>query len=527
MTGLASICAGLAGWRRASLAVLLGAGTALAFAPYYLLPLLIVGFTALVWLLEGARRANSAFLVGWCFGFGHFIVGLYWIGHAFLVDAERFAWLLPFAISLLPAGLGLFTGTVALVVHLVGGGRWRRIAALAVAWTLAEWFRAHLLTGFPWNLVGYVWGFSDAMLQPAALFGVYGLSLVTVAAAAAPAALADGWRRALPVCLGLCAVLAAAGGYGLLRLSGPAPGDVPDVRLRIVQPNVAQRDKWRPDLRDRHLARLLELSAGEAAARPTHVIWPETATPFLLAADVRRRHLIGQMLLPDQLLISGAPRRDAAEDGAREVWNSLHVVGPGGTILATYDKHHLVPFGEYLPLRPLLSALGLSKLTAGTRDFSSGPGPAIVDVPGAPAFQPLICYEAIFPHQIAPSQRPAWLLNVTNDAWFGDGSGPHQHFAMARVRAIEQGLPLIRAANTGISGVIDAYGRPRARLGLGEGGIIDSALPAALSSAPLYARLGDRLLMPLLTVVMLGLFWLRFWRFRAGATKGSGPAIES
>lgn len=527
MTGLARICTGLTGWRRALVAVLLGVGTALAFAPFFLLPLLVVGFTGLVWLLDGARRATTAFLIGWCFGFGHFIVGLYWIGHAFLVDAERFAWLLPFAISLLPTGLALFVGIVALVVHQVGGGRWRRVAALALAWTLAEWFRAHLFTGFPWNLVGYAWAFSDTMLQPAALLGVYGLSLLTVALAAAPATLAGGWRRSLPVCLGLLAVLAAAGGYGQFRLSGPTPGDVQDIRLRIVQPNVAQRDKWRPELRDGHLARLLELSTSTAAARPTHVIWPETATPFLLAADVQRRHVIGQMLLPDQVLISGAPRRGVAADGSREVWNSLHAVAAGGVILATYDKHHLVPFGEYLPFRPLLSTIGLSKLTAGSRDFSSGPGPAVVDIEGLPAFQPLICYEAIFPHQIAPGRRPAWLLNLTNDAWFGDGSGPHQHFAMARARAIEHGLPLVRAANTGISGVIDAYGRTLARLELGQSGIIDAALPTPLPTPPPYARYGDRLLMPLLTLVLVYLFWRRFWRPEIDTTKGCGPAIES
>ena len=265
MTGLARFCAELTGWRRALLAILLGAGASLAFAPYFLLPLLIVGFAGLVWLLDGARQAGTAFLIGWCFGFGHFIVGLYWIGHAFLVDADRFAWLLPFAISLLPAGLALFVGVVTLVVHAVGGGRWRRIAALTLAWTLAEWFRAHLFTGFPWNLVGYAWAFSDAMLQPAALFGVYGLSLLTVAAAASPAAFANGWRSGMPAFLGLLALLVAAGGYGLLRLSDPSPEDVADIRLRIVQPNVAQRDKWRPELRDRHLAQLLELSAAASA----------------------------------------------------------------------------------------------------------------------------------------------------------------------------------------------------------------------------------------------------------------------
>ncbi len=527
MTGLARYCTELTGWRRALLAILLGAGTSLAFAPFFLLPLLVVGFAGLVWLLDGARRASAAFLIGWCFGFGHFIVGLYWIGHAFLVDADRFAWLLPFAISLLPTGLALFVGVVALVVHAVGGGRWRRIAALALAWTLAEWFRAHLFTGFPWNLVGYAWAFSDAMLQPAALLGVYGLSLLTVAAAAAPAALANGWRSGLPVCLGLFAVLAAAGGYGLLRLSDPPPDDVADIRLRVVQPNVAQRDKWRPELRDGHLARLLELSTTAAVEPPTHVIWPETATPFLLAADARRRHVIGQMLMPDRVLISGAPRRDTGAGGGRDVWNSLHVVGPGGTVLATYDKHHLVPFGEYLPFRPLLSAIGLSKLTAGSRDFSSGPGPAVVEIAGLPAFQPLICYEVIFPHQIAPGRRPAWLLNVTNDAWFGDGSGPHQHFVMARVRAIEQGMPLIRAANTGISGVIDAYGRSLARLDLGRSGVIDAALPGALPSPPLYARIGDRLLMPVLTAILLYLFWRRFWRPKNDTTKSSANAFHS
>jgi apolipoprotein N-acyltransferase len=490
--------AGLTGWRRHALAIVLGACATAAFAPLFLVPLLIPAFTGLVWLVDGARRPRTAFAIGWSFGFGHMATGLSWIGLAFLVDAERFGALMPVAVALVAIGIGLFPGFAVLGAYLCGWRGPARIVWLAVAWLAVEWLRSWVLTGFPWNLVGNVWVFWPPMIQLAALTGVWGLSLVTVLAAAAPALLADpngADRKALraryAVVAGAFGLLVAAGVGGAIRLAGaPPPGEptVPGVRLRLVQASIAQSTKWEPKLRREHVIEQMRLTVGPGFDRITDVIWPETAVPFLLDGDEDLRRTLGRVVPPGGVLITGAPRGDP-QNGAGKVWNSVLALDPQGEILAIYDKHHLVPFGEYVPLR---SFLGIDKLAPGNIDFSAGPGPVTISLPGLPPFSPLICYEAIFPGQVvAPGRpRPAWMLNVTNDAWFGTSLGPYQHFASARMRAVEEGLPMVRAANTGISAVVDGYGRVVARLGLNRVGVLDAALPQALPHITLYADIG-------------------------------------
>jgi apolipoprotein N-acyltransferase len=280
-------------------------------------------------------------------------------------------------------------------------------------------------------------------------------------------------------------------GGGSLRLAAaPALGaDVVDgVVLRLVQPSIDQASKWKTELRRAHVARQMRLSAAPGAAAPSHLIWAETAVPFLLAREPELRARIAGIVPEGGLLLTGAPRAGAAGADPR-LWNSLHALDAEGEIVGTYDKAHLVPFGEYTPLRPLL---GLAKLTAGSVDFSPGPGRVALALPGLPPFSPLICYEAIFPGRVVGSgARPQWLLNLTNDAWFGTSSGPYQHFASARTRAVEEGLPLVRVANNGISAVVDAYGRIVGRLGLNEIGTLDAALPRPAMGISLYAYLGD------------------------------------
>ncbi len=507
MTALAQRLAALEGWRRYLLASALGGAAAAALPPAYLLPVLPLAFTGLVWLLDGSKGPAGAFAAGWWFGFGHFLAGLYWVGHAFLVDAETFAWMMPFALAGLAAGLALFPGLAALAVGIGRPSGVGRILVLAAAWTLGEWLRGWIFTGLPWNLLGYVWTLSDAMSQAAALGGVYGLSLLTVLAAAMPAVVAEApagaARRWRPVAaVGALLLLTWAG--GLARLGAAEVAEVPDVRLRLVQANIDQREKWRADLRDINLLRHLELSASPGWDSITHVIWPETAAAFFLGGDAPRRRLLAGVVPPQGLLITGAPRRSPRGSAPVRLWNSLYAIDAEGNIRATYDKFHLVPFGESLPLRPLLERLGIAKLAPGAVDFSPGPGPVTLELAGLPALSPLICYEAIFADQVSEAgQRPGWLLNITNDAWFGISSGPYQHFAMARLRAVEQGVPLVRAAGTGISGVIDPYGRTIARLGLGTAGVLDSALPEALDEAPPYARLGDGPLLLLSLIAIL------------------------
>ena len=515
---LASRLAALTGWRRLSAAALCGVLAAGALPPLYAFPLLLPAFCGALWLLGGKTSGRQAALIGWAFGTGHFAAGLYWVGIAFLVDAPRFGWAMPFAVAGLAAGLALFpalsfwlTWLAARRFGLTGPAG---LFAFAAAWLIGEGLRAWILTGFPWNLIGSVWAFSPAMLQPAAYGGVWLLSLMTVLAAGAPALLAEpaspgppGEKsRCRPRAAAVAAVLVllplVAWGFGAWRLAGvPAPGTavVDTVRLRLVQPSIPQAMKWRADQRAANLRLLAELSLRPGHGDRTVIIWPETAVPYLLAAEPGLRRELAGIVPPGGYLITGAPRVDP-DDPQGPIWNSLHALDDRGEIVATYDKAHLVPFGEYTPLRALL---GLAKLTAGSRDFSAGPGLVTLRLPGLPAFSPLICYEVIFPGAVTAGaqdegqdegqERPRWLLNVTNDAWFGDSSGPYQHFASARIRAVEEGIPLVRAANNGISVVIDSYGRVIEKIDLNDRGILDAKLPEAAEHMTLYSYAGNRM----------------------------------
>jgi apolipoprotein N-acyltransferase len=449
----------------------------------------LISFPVFLWLIEGSGSWWRAFRDGWWFGFGHFIAGFYWIGLSLLVDAAQFAWLYPFAVLCIPAVLAIYTGAVAVLVRLAPPGT-ASILALAAVWTLVEVLRGILFTGFPWNSIGIVWTISDATMQLASVTGVYGLSFLTVLAAASPAALGrpSGGRNLIAPVAGLIIVGGLWAG-GALRLSNVETETVPGVTLRIVQPNIAQAKKWHPDYRDKHLATFLRLSNAPGERPPTHIIWPETAVPFIVATDGARRRVMASVIKNDGLLLTGAVRTSTLGSQSYRLWNSLYAINAKAEIVATYDKFHLVPFGEYVPFRRWVS---FAKITAGRTDFSAGPGPKTLRLPGLPPFSPLICYEIIFPDNVTQQGSASrWLLNVTNDAWFGTSSGPYQHFAMARLRSVEQGLPLVRAANTGISGITDSYGRVTARLGLNQQGFVDGALPQALDAPTIFSRFGS------------------------------------
>ncbi len=505
--------AGRNGRQRAVLAVVLGAATALVMPPFHLLPLLWVSFPGLLWLLDGATTRRGAFAVGWFFGLGQFAAGLHWVAHSFLTDPERFAWMIPFAIGGLAAGLALFTGLTTLALRATGTRGWSRVVAFAALWMLFEWVRGWALTGFPWNLMGTAWTVVPAMLQPASVIGVYGLGLITVALAALPATLAaprgrPGRRR--PMAVGI-ALLALVGGWGTLRLSAAGPPDasaIESVRLRLVQPNIPQVEKWHPGLKVRNVGDQVALSRmrsadaeGTPLPPPTHVIWAETAVPFYLAETPDLLRLLGDTAPEDGLLLAGARRRLVEGGRVARLWNSLQAIDGDGRIIATYDKVHLVPFGEYVPFKEWLR---IAKLTTGSVDFSPGDGRPTLRLPGLPPVAPLICYEAIFPGAVAdPDDRPEWLLNITNDGWFGLSPGPYQHFAAVRLRAVEEGLPLVRVANTGISGVVDPFGRVTAYLELGRRGVLDAALPRPLPAATPFSRLGNALPVCLASVLLV------------------------
>jgi apolipoprotein N-acyltransferase len=506
------------GWRRNAIAFAAGALSNLALAPFFFSPIFFLTLPVLVWLIDdavsrpgGARvSARAAAVAGWWFGLGYFLLGLFWIGEAFLVESDKFGWLIPIAVTLMPAGLALFWAGAAAAASLVWRQGFARILALALALAIAEWLRGHVLTGFPWNVIGYALTWPLVLMQSAGLLGIYGLTLIAVPIFSAPLVMAAdvergamrrraGWRAlaisAVPI--GLLLV------YGTVRLATAPTGSVEGVKLRIVQPSVSQRDKWRPELQasifQDHLA-LSEVDASgtrDALAGITHVIWPEAAMPFLPLEHPEALAAIGEMLPDGVFLLTGALRREqraSGEPAGRPVraYNSLMVFDDTGKLASMYDKTHLVPFGEYLPWQNTLESIGLEQLTRQRGGFSVGPSPRpVLDVPGLPTVGGLICYEAIFPGVGAQSERrPSLLVNVTNDGWFGNTTGPRQHFHQTRVRAVEEGLPLARAANNGISALIDSSGRIGVMLDLNERGSRDSSLPLA-RSAPPYAMWGD------------------------------------
>jgi apolipoprotein N-acyltransferase len=483
-------------WRALAAGVIAGALAALAMPPLYWLPLAVIGLVAFVWLWDGAPTAGSALLRGWAWGLGHFTVGSYWVLDAFFVPPADYALLGPPMVLGLAALLGFFPALAAWAAKRLAlrwavlGVGWRRLVVLAILWTAGEWLRGHVFTGFPWNPLAHVWAFATPLLQGAAVVGVYGLGTVSFLVLAAPAA---GWRAAAAA-LGVVVMMGIG---GLVTMSSADQGSAGPV-MRIVQPNVPQAEKWRPENLERELHKLLDLSRRDGFDKVKAVIWPETAVPFVVQPQSPDLPTLALAVPPGGYLLAGAARAgESVRDG---VWNSLLAIDPAGAVVATYDKVHLVPFGEYIPFhRELAPVSGL----IGRGSFEVGPSFVTLALPGLPSFSPVICYEVIFPGAVTgPGPRPQWLLNITNDAWFGVSSGPYQHLTSARLRTIEEGLPMIRAANTGVSAVIDAYGRVLASLDMERQGVIDHVLPPARAATP-YARWQDGMLLLLVCVLAL------------------------
>lgn len=515
------------GWRRANIAFVAGAASALAMPPVNAWPVLFVTFPILVWLVDGSTAgrwsgAITAAVAGWCFGFGYFLAGLYWVGYAFLVDAKTFGWLLPVAVAGLPAYLALYTALGLAIARLIWVRGPERILALAAAITATEWLRGHLLSGFPWNTFAYALTEPLALAQSVSLIGIWTLTFLCVVICASPAVIADDKTDTRnpyrPLVFGLV-VLAGLAVYGTARLWSHPTQYVNGVRLRIMQPNLQQDDKFNYSAKADVMSRYLRLSgratspASNGIRDVTHLVWPEAAFPFFLTREPDALAQIAGLIRPSTVLITGAVR--AASDGNprdQRAYNSIYVIDPDGSIRAVYDKVHLVPFGEYLPFQRLLERFGLMQLTKVIGGFLSGDRRRPMDILGAPKMLPLVCYEAIFPGAAVPSgERPGWMVNVTNDGWFGISSGPYQHFQQARVLAIAEGLPLVRAANTGISAVIDPLGRIIGSLPLGIEGVLDARLPAAIEPT-LYLKYGNYLLGG---VLVLSLFIVGRLRLRA------------
>lgn len=477
------------GWRRALVAFLAGAAAALALPPVDFFAACFIAFPLLVWLLDGAagdgpplRRLIAPFAIGWWFGFGYFLAGLWWVGAALLVEAERFAWALPLAVLGLPVLLAVFYGLATALARLLWSEGIGRIAALAFAFGLAEWLRGWVLTGFPWNAIGYTAMPVTVAMQPANLIGLTGMNAVAVFVFAMPALLGTRTHARIGMVVAATLVLGQLG-YGYWRLASQQQAD--DVlNLRIVQPSIHQTAKWDAAERERIFDRLLDLSRrppADGAAAPELIVWPETAIPFLFEEQPDALARLGAMLEDGQLLATGAVRAEGyGEPGTVRYYNAVVLINAEGEIVDAVDKTHLVPFGEYVPFAGLLNRLGVGKIVQSVGPFTAGSERRPIEAVNDISLLPFICYEIIFPqHTRGAAGTADALLNLTNDAWFGRTPGPYQHFRQARLRAVETGRPLIRAANNGISGVVDARGRIVDAFSLDAVGALDVEVPPA------------------------------------------------
>lgn len=472
-----------------------GLASCLAFAPYFIFPILWFSFALLAAKNDHATH-KAAFLNTFCFGAGLGVTGMNWLAHAMLLGDGYYAWLVPIIWIGFGLFFGLYYGLTGWLASFAKSGvpRWLSFAGW---FCILEWVRGWAFSGFPWNVVGNIWNGYLPILQVVSVVGVYGLGLLTVLLFTTP----NFGRKVKPTLFSVLA-LALVYGFGSWRLYDAPKETVWGVHLRVVQPNVPCTLKWDPKEAQNNINKMIHLSK-ETNADVTHVIWPESAVSFLININERARTQLMPAIRQGAVLITGAMR--AVDEKNRSVANSLVVLDDLTDIKAIYDKAHLVPFGEYTPLRGILP---FDKFVPFDSDIVAGPGPKTIRIDKAPVAGPLVCYEAIFSGEVVEKKRrPQWMINVTNDGWYGLSAGPHHHFAMAQTRAVEEGLPLVRSANTGISGVIDPYGRIWGSLRLDETGVVDSPLPRAIPPTP-FSQYGNRV--PLLLAVLCLLLSLYF-----------------
>lgn len=530
---------GLSAPRAALLAGLNGALTSLAMPPLCLWPLMALTMPLLLWQLDAAinksRTAKPAtdqatdqasrpaskgaawrapFLIGWAFGFGYFTTNLYWIGASFLVEAEKFALLMPLAVIVLPALLAIFYGAALLAASLYWPASASRLFTLALTLGAADWLRSHIFTGFPWQLLGHSLTVNDWLMQSLTLYGLYALTPLAILIFASPALLlpsglpvvssatpAKGTAMPLLAAALMLLALISYGGYRLHSLPGAGTEPASTYQLLLVQPGVPQTEKVSAALRPNALARIVSMTERQLASEPQGpklIIWPETAVPYALNKSPELQAKLAALLKDGDHLVTGAFAVTGEQGAEFNVHNSLYILNHKAEIKARYDKHHLVPFGEYLPFPNLLSTIGLEALVRMRGGFTPGPMPEPLSINGAPTLMPFICYEAIFPRYMQGNNSAGWMLNISNDGWFGRTAGPYQHAHMTRLRSVETGRPMVRLANNGITSLYDGAGRTLAELPLGENGVLRVKLPAAIS---LPVDENGRLIIFLLTIL--------------------------
>lgn len=475
-----------------------------AYAPYHIVPVAFLSFSLLFALLLTAENKKKLFLFGGIFGFAQGACSMFWIRHALLIDGGRFLSLLPLVVFGFGLFFGVFSGISALFVRFGKTTGWK-LTSFAVGWTVCELIRGWIFTGFPWNLIGYTWGECLPILQSVSVWGVYGLSFVSVLLFCSPVLLFYKEKKALLLILGVWSLVTL---LGMLRLNDDDNAMFFGIKLRVVQPNIAQTLKWDEDSAEKNLYKHIRMSRNKPEDKITHVIWPEAATAFLLADDEPVRSLTISALRQGQVLLSGSLRR--ADE--KHLANSIVVIDDMGGLRGSYDKSHLVPFGEYVPLRGIFS---LEKIVPISSDFKAGKGPKTLNIPNAPAVGMLVCYEILFSGRVVDSEkRPLWLLNVTNDAWYGMSAGPYQHFVAAKFRAVEEGLSVVRSANNGISAIINPYGKVISSLDLGGEGVLDSELPRPIRIT-FFGRFGNVFVVFLLGCIFCGVL-VHFFRKNSG-----------
>jgi apolipoprotein N-acyltransferase len=512
MTWLAEMVMLAHGWRRLLIMLAAGALSALAMPPFFLLPVLFIGLPIWVWALDGAERPTGwgrlfgpAFRIGFAFGLGYFGVALHWIGAAFLEEGGWFIALMPVAVLALAAVLALFWGLGSALAHLLWSDSGWRVLALAGGLTLAELARGHLFSGFPFDLLGYALTANDEMAQLASIIGVYGLTALAATLAMTPALIWPADRRALvrrlaPLFVAIAAI-AAQVGYGSYRLATTPVVARDDMRVRMVQPMILAHADWNALDPDAIISSLISLSESrltpddQALATVSHLIWPESVFPFFLTNQPEALARIARMLPETTLLLTGAPREAIGDDGlpipGNPGYNAILAIDGAGEVVASYDKSHLVPFGEYLPFQDLFRLFGINQLVPGTNGWAPGTGRRLMSPPMSPEFLALVCYEAVFPGDIGDPAEAEFILNVTNDAWFDGAIGPAQHAHHARMRAVETGLPMLRAANTGVTFATDPMGRVGGQLVEQQVAVLDTIPYRPIEGGTIFNRIGN------------------------------------
>lgn len=495
-------------------ALILGLLSTLALPPLYVVPMMLMTLAGGFCLCDHAKNNIQAAAIGYWFGFGFFAAGFYWIGNALLVDMAVFGWLYPLTLIVLGAFFGLFA-IVPFMLWRLWQNPWAKAGAFSASWVVLEWLRSFILTGFPWNMLGSIWTFDPIFIQTASLFGTYGLSFLTLWLAAALYMICQ--RPKIAGTVLLLSILAAMYGYGYWRVKIYNPA-LSDTIIRLVQPSIPQSIKWSAPMLEKNFHQYIEMSRADNWENVDIVVWGETAMPFDLESRDFYRKRIAQAIPPEGYLITGAVRFGGEEDDFRP-YNSMFVIDKQAQILGFYDKQHLVPFGEYIPYRQYLPNW-VRPVTNTIADFAAGKHFTQVELEGIPSFGALICYEIIFPdHVIDRHNKPSWVVLLTNDGWYGDSSGPYQHLAAAQLRAVEEGLTIVRSANSGVSAVINPVGQITERIDFNQKAIKDVKLPLNLKLSTGYNYYGNLPVVSSMILILCILFILKLLKMKQDAKK--------